>query len=123
MPVGILTGSYGAAVLRPLVAAWQSGAALRVPVRIVEVKNMFFGGNIGVTGLLAGADIGRVLAEEPDANRYVLADVCLSGGKFLDGMTPAELPQPVEIIPTNGTALRRLLDATTAESFEAGAAR
>ncbi len=122
-PVGILTGSYGAAVLRPLVARWQSGAADRVPVRVIEIENRFFGGNIGVTGLLAGADIGRVLADEPDAARYVLADVCLSGGKFLDGTTPAELPQPVEIIPTNGAALRRLLDATTAEPIDAGTAR
>ncbi len=122
-PVGILTGSYGAAVLRPLVARWQSGAADRVPVRIIEIENRFFGGNIGVTGLLAGADIGRVLADEPDAARYVLADVCLSGGKFLDGTTPAELPQPVEIIPTNGAALRWLLDATTAQPIDAGTAR
>ncbi|WP_420626294.1 DUF512 domain-containing protein [Candidatus Poriferisodalis sp.] len=115
-PIGVLTGTYGAAVLEPLVAAWRTDAAARegsvVPdVRVIEVSNRFFGGNIGVTGLLAGVDVATTLAGEPQGHRYVLADVCLSGGKFLDGSTPAELPQPVEIVPTSGTALRQLLDA------------
>ena len=115
-PIGVLTGTYGAAVLEPLVTAWRTGAAASegsgVPdVRVIEVSNRFFGGNIGVTGLLAGADIATTLAGEPQGHRYVLADVCLSGGRFLDGKTPAELPQPVEIVPTSGTALRQLLDA------------
>ena len=115
-PIAILTGSYGAAVLRPLAASWRSGVAAATgatapAVRVVEVANEFFGGNIGVTGLLAGADIAAALECEPAAHRYLLADVCLSGGKFLDGMTPAELPRPVEIVPTNGSALRELLDA------------
>ena len=114
--IGILTGTYGAAVLEPLVAAWRADAAASggsvVPdVRVIEVSNQFFGGNIGVTGLLAGADVATTLAGEPQGNRYLLADVCLSGGKFIDGSTTEELPQPVEIVPTNGTALRQLLDA------------
>ena len=116
-PIGILTGTYGAAVLDPLVSHWratvaaQSGAAAP-EVRTIEVPNDFFGGNIGVTGLLAGVDVAAALNAEPSGHRYLLADVCLSGGKFLDGLTPQELPQPVEIIPTNGTALRRMLDAS-----------
>jgi hypothetical protein len=40
----------------------------------------------------------------------VLPDVCLSRGVFLDGMTPTDLPRPVEIIPTDGAALRRALE-------------
>jgi hypothetical protein len=35
--------------------------------------------------------------------------VCLSGGRFLDGSTPADLPRPVEVLPTDGRALREAL--------------
>ncbi|MDP9020266.1 MAG: DUF512 domain-containing protein, partial [Actinomycetota bacterium] len=103
-PVGILTGTYGAQVLGPLVAALD-----RPEVRLVPVENLFFGGNIGVTGLLVGDDLARVLAGEPEGHRYLLPDVCLSQGRFLDGATPADLPRPVEIVPTDGMALRRAL--------------
>ena len=127
-PIKILTGAYGAAVLRPLVASWRavraagrSGNHQAEPdVRVVEVPNDFFGGNIGVTGLLAGADIAATLAHEPRGARYLLADVCLSGGKFLDGMTPADLPQTVEVVPTSGAELRRILDAAATSAVDAG---
>ena len=115
-PIGILTGTYGAAVLAPLVSQWQAEdmseqRESRPRARVIEVPNRFFGGNIGVAGLLAGVDIATTLEGEPASHRYLVPDVCLSGGKFLDGMTPAELPRPVEIVPTNGSALRELLDA------------
>ncbi len=58
----------------------------------VPVHNGFFGGNIAVTGLMTGVDIARVLRHEPAGQRYLLPDVCLSEGRFLDGMTVAELP-------------------------------
>jgi putative radical SAM enzyme (TIGR03279 family) len=105
-PIGIITGRYGAEVLAPLVDAIGCG-----DVRLVPVDNRFFGGNIAVTGLLVGADIARHLADEPTGHRYLLPDVCLSGGRFLDGMGPEELPRPVEIVPTDGRALRLAIDA------------
>jgi hypothetical protein len=55
---------------------------------------------------MVGADLARVLSTEPEGHRYLLPDVCLSQGRFLDGTTPADLPRPVEIIETNGLALR-----------------
>ena len=103
-PVGILTGAYGARVLAPLV-----GDLARDDVRLVPVENAFFGGNIGVTGLMVGEDIARTLAAEPAGHRYLLPDVCLSDGVFLDGLTPADLPQPVEVVASDGRALRRAL--------------
>jgi NifB/MoaA-like Fe-S oxidoreductase len=75
------------------------------PVRIVPVANGFFGGNIGVTGLLTAADVAATLASQPATDRYLLPDVVLSQGRFLDGGTLADLPQPVEVIPTDGAAL------------------
>jgi NifB/MoaA-like Fe-S oxidoreductase len=104
-PVGILTGAYGARVLAPLVATLD-----RDDVRVLEVENRFFGGTTGVTGLLVGADLARVLAGEPAGHRYLLPDVCLSQGRFLDGTTPADLPRPVEVVATDGLALRAALE-------------
>jgi hypothetical protein len=103
-PVAVLTGEYGAAVLEPLLAG-------RPGVRVLPVPNRFFGGNIGVTGLLVGTDIAPVLAAEPAGHRYLLPDVCLSGGLFLDGTTPEDLPRPVEVVRTDGVSLRRALAA------------
>ncbi|MGH9059336.1 MAG: DUF512 domain-containing protein, partial [Acidimicrobiales bacterium] len=93
--VGILTGGYGAMVLRPLIEGLR-----RDNVRVLPVRNDFFGGNIAVTGLMVGADIASVLEREPPGDRYLLPDVCLSEGRFLDGLRPAELPRPVEVVPT-----------------------
>ncbi|MGH9184958.1 MAG: DUF512 domain-containing protein, partial [Acidimicrobiales bacterium] len=104
-PVGILTGAYGARVLSPLL-----GGLDRDDVRLLLVPNDFFGGNIGVTGLMVGDDVARVLASEPVGHRYLLPDACLSQGRFLDGSTPADLPRPVEIVATDGIALRAALD-------------
>ncbi len=78
-------------------------------MRLLPVENRFFGGNVGVTGLLVGEDLTRVLAEEPVGHRYLLPDVCLSGGRFLDGLTPEDLPRPVEVVATDGAALREAL--------------
>ena len=105
-PVGVLTGTYGARVLAPLV-----GSLGRHDVRVVPVANEFFGGNTGVAGLLVGEDLARALAAEPEGQRYLLPDVCLSDGVFLDGLAPADLPRPVEIVPTDGRSLRRALGA------------
>lgn len=103
-PIGIVTSEYGARVLEPL-----TDRLGRPDVRLVIVPNQFFGGNIAVTGLMVGADIARVLAREPAGHRYLLPDVCLSSGVFLDGMSVQELPRPVEIVSTDGIALRDAL--------------
>jgi len=104
-PVGVLTGPLGAQVLGPLVALLE-----RPDIRVITVANEFFGGNIGVTGLMVGEDVARTLAAEPEGHRYLLPDVCLSQGTFLDGLTPSDLPRPVEIVSTDGLALRAALE-------------
>jgi putative radical SAM enzyme (TIGR03279 family) len=103
-PVAILTAPYGARVLQPLVERLG-----RPDVRIVTVDNRYFGGNVAVTGLMVGADLARVLADEPPAHRYLLPDVCLTQGRFLDGTGPADLPVPVEVVPADGHSLRAAL--------------
>ncbi|MDP6078035.1 MAG: DUF512 domain-containing protein, partial [Acidimicrobiales bacterium] len=103
-PVTVLTGELGAKVIAPIIETfWHDD------VEVLAVENRFFGGNVGVTGLLVGGDLARVLADVPEGRRYLLPDVCLSGGRFLDGMVPADLPRPVEVVATDGAALRRAL--------------
>ncbi len=103
LPVTVVTGTYGARVLAPLLSA-------RPDVEILTVANDFFGGNIGVAGLLTGEDLARALAGQPDGRRYLIPDACLSEDRFLDGLTLADLPRPVEVVPTDGQSLRAALD-------------
>ena len=105
--------SSARAVLEPLLGELPGN------VRLLPVKNTFFGGNIGVTGLLTGTDLGAALAGEPEHDRYLLPDVALSRGRFLDGTSVAELPRTVEIVPTNGAALVPASDGMS-ERREAG---
>jgi putative radical SAM enzyme (TIGR03279 family) len=104
-PVTVVTGTYGARVLGPLIESHP-----RTDVRVLVVENRYFGGNIGVAGLLTGTDLARELADRPPDHRYLLPDACLSGGRFLDGLTLDQLPLPVEVIPTDGAMLRAALD-------------
>jgi putative radical SAM enzyme (TIGR03279 family) len=107
-PIGILTAPYGASVLKTLLPPVLAELR-RNDVRVITVENQFFGGNTAVTGLMVGADISRVLSMQPEGHRYLLPDVCLSNGVFLDGLSAADLPRAVEIVPTNGIALREAL--------------
>jgi hypothetical protein len=100
----VLTAPYGAQVLAPLLARLD-----RPDVRLVSVENRYFGGNIAVSGLMVGEDLARTLRDEPPGHRYLLPDVCLSQGRFLDGTSPDDLPHPVEIVPTDGAGLRTAL--------------
>ncbi|HWM20265.1 MAG TPA: DUF512 domain-containing protein, partial [Ilumatobacteraceae bacterium] len=104
-PIGVLSGELGARVIGPLIAGLG-----RDDVRVIPVRNEFFGGNTAVTGLMTGADLSRVLAGEPQRHRYLLPDVCLSDDhRFLDGLSVADLPRPVEVVATDGFALRAAL--------------
>ncbi|MGH9125360.1 MAG: DUF512 domain-containing protein [Acidimicrobiales bacterium] len=76
---------------------------------MLTVANRFFGGNIAVAGLLTGEDVGEALVSAPHGRRYLLPDCCLSGGRFLDGTTPGELPRAVEVVPADGASLQRAL--------------
>lgn len=101
--VTVLTGAYGARVLGPLLAG------VRPDVAVLSVGNGFFGGNTAVAGLMTGADLADALVGADPRRRYLLPDVCLSGGRFLDGMSPADLPVPVEVVAADGASLRRAL--------------
>jgi NifB/MoaA-like Fe-S oxidoreductase len=100
--VGILTGEYAAPVIEALVDNRD--------VTVIPVRNDFFGGNTAVAGLMVGADIAREITAHPEIDEFLLPDVCLSEGRFLDGSTLADLGANVIVVPTDGASLRRILD-------------
>ncbi len=100
--VGILTGEYAAPVIEALVD--------NSDVTVIPVRNDFFGGNTAVAGLMVGADIAREITAHPEIDEFLLPDVCLSEGRFLDGSTLADLGANVTVVPTDGASLRRILD-------------
>ena len=100
----IFTGVYGAAALHSVIGKMPEG------VRVVAVQNEFFGGNTAVTGLMTGSDINRELRLVSDDEQVFVPDVCLSAGRFLDGMTLDDLIRDILVVPTDGHALRRIVE-------------
>ena len=100
----LLTGAYGKLVLTTLLKEFG-----RDDIEVLEVSNTFFGGNIGVTGLLTTGDLARAITEHGGHGRYIIPDVCLHEGRVLDGGSVENLPGSVEIIETSGAALSTLL--------------
>jgi putative radical SAM enzyme (TIGR03279 family) len=107
-PVVVVTGRLGERVLRPVLDEFGYR-----DVETAVVDNAFFGGNIGVTGLITFADLDLRLRSVPAEARVLLPDVCLSGGRFLDGETPEALCREVDIVPSDGASLRGALDQAT----------
>lgn len=101
-PRVILSGELGTRVVGPLVAGQG--------IEVRTVRNYFFGGNIGVTGLLTSADVERALRGAPANADYFLPDVCLSEGRFLDERTPEEVAastlRRLQVVPTSADGLR-----------------
>ncbi len=103
--VVIITGEYAKPILRTLCD--DNGFA---DVEIMAVENAYFGGNIKVAGLLTGQDLIKALADVPESTVCLLPDVCLSEGRFLDGLTLEDLPHPVITVRTTGQDLRKTLE-------------
>ncbi len=103
--VVVLTGEYAAPLLRGLLDDHGFGE-----VDVVAVENRYFGGNIKVAGLLTGFDIARTLETLPVDSTVLLPDVCLSEGRFLDGLGLEDLPRPVTTVTTTGNDLRETLE-------------
>ena len=88
--VSVVTGEMFAPRLTALLAKVPVGG-LTVTVR--PVANEFFGGNIGVAGLLTGQDILAQLSGRPLGDFVLLPDVALrdESSVLLDDLTPADL--------------------------------
>jgi putative radical SAM enzyme (TIGR03279 family) len=103
--VTVLTGEYAAPILRTLFD--QYGFA---DVDVKAVKNRYFGGNIKVAGLMTGRDLQVALSEVDESHVCLVPDVCLSEGRFLDGLSLNDLSRPVTSVATTGHDLRDALE-------------
>jgi putative radical SAM enzyme (TIGR03279 family) len=104
--ITVLTGEYAAPILRTLFDEYGFG-----DIEVRAVQNRYFGGNIKVAGLMTGADLRRVLEDIPASTVCLVPDVCLSEGRFLDGLTLDDLSRPVMSVPTTGRDLRATLES------------
>ncbi len=103
--VAVLTGTLGAPVISPLIDALGADG-----VDVVAVENRFFGGNVGVSGLLCGTDLVDAIAALPAGTEPVIADVVFSEGRTLDEYTAADIAKlggrDVRVVSTDATGLR-----------------
>lgn len=103
--VTVFTGEYAAPILRRLFE--DEGFT---DVNVTAVKNRYFGGNIKVAGLMTGMDLRAALSGVGESTLCLVPDVCLSEGRFLDGLTLDDLPHSVMTVPTTGHDLRSTLE-------------
>ncbi len=71
----------------------------QIKVNIYPIKNVFFGEQITVSGLLTGQDIVSQLADKPLGGRLLLPQNVLRSGEeiFLDDMTVNELEKALQV--------------------------
>lgn len=104
--VAILTGEYGARVLRPLLEKLECA----VDVSVVPVRNEFFGGNTAVTGLLTGADLAAAASRLDVGTAAVVPDVVFNEGVTLDGHTIDQIEERcgrhLHVVATDARGLR-----------------
>ncbi len=88
--VTVVTGELFAPRMRALMTR---ASRMGLNPTVIAVRNEWFGGSIGVAGLLTGRDIQARLAEIPPGDEVLVPAVALrdSAGVFLDDMTPADL--------------------------------
>lgn len=110
--VTILSGEYAAPVIRTALDSLG-----RHDVDVVAVKNRYFGGNTAVAGLMTGDDVAAIMRENGRDRVYVIPDVCLNNGRFLDDAHVDELRAEHEIVilPATGGALRHFVDSLVTE--------
>lgn len=113
--VSVVTGEMFAPRLTALLGK-VAVEGLHFTVR--PVANEFFGGNIGVAGLLTGRDILKQLSRLPQGDLVLLPAVALrdSAGVFLDDLTAADLEGalgvPVQALEPTPRALLKALTGT-----------
>jgi NifB/MoaA-like Fe-S oxidoreductase len=87
-PITVVTG----AMFAPVLAGLLERAGLESVLRVLPVANRFFGGNVAVTGLLAGSDIVEAVRESDAGGTVLVPDVIFNDdGLTLDDMSLDDL--------------------------------
>jgi putative radical SAM enzyme (TIGR03279 family) len=99
----VATGELFYPILNDFVTRLNQRAATRL--KVVAVKNHFFGEEITVAGLIAGGDLLRARDQIEGDFLIVPEQACLKSGRiFLDDMSVEELEQQLQIPVTHGGA-------------------
>jgi putative radical SAM enzyme (TIGR03279 family) len=96
LSVSLVTGVSAFRLIQKVVRDWLSIPGLRI--KIIPVKNDFFGSTVTVTGLLTGVDMLNALKKRKEiGDLIILPPNCINqDGLFLDDMTPQDLKQELD---------------------------
>jgi putative radical SAM enzyme (TIGR03279 family) len=98
--VTLITGALAAPVLRPF--AERLSEVENLEVRVVPVRNDFFGPTVTVAGLLTGGDIAAQLGGQDLGDVALLPSVALRDDVFMDDVTldqlSGRLGVPLEVV-------------------------
>lgn len=109
--IWVITGVLGEKVLKPFIKHFN--AIRRLKVKLIPVRNRFFGKMVTVTGLLTGEDILNEIQKRIKGSRkpdkILIPDILLRNGLFLDNLSLKELqekiPTRVVAVPTRADGL------------------
>lgn len=94
--VVLVTGRAAYAVVCAVAAAVED-KLLGLTLPVLAVDNCFFGSEVTVAGLLAGADVGQALSRlDYSWQAAVLPEACVRAGQFIDGWSVEQLAQTVD---------------------------
>jgi putative radical SAM enzyme (TIGR03279 family) len=93
--VTLLTGTLAAPVLQPL--AERLSQVENLEVRVVPVRNEFFGPTVTVAGLLAGQDIAAQLGGRDLGDVALLPSVAVREDVFMDDWTLAQVSETLGV--------------------------
>lgn len=86
--VTLVTGMLAATTLAGALDACEAVGR----VRLLVVPNAYFGGNVSVAGLLAGADVATAIERDAHSGTYVIPDIMFNDdGLTVDDLTAADL--------------------------------
>ncbi|MGN0707434.1 MAG: DUF512 domain-containing protein [Faecalibacterium sp.] len=112
--IDVVTGTMAAPLITDMMQELQSLYPM-ITVTVHTIQNNFFGGNVGVAGLVTGTDIIAQCKGKLSSGILGVPRVMLREEKdlFLDGISVDELAQQlgvkVEILPTGGGELVRAM--------------
>ena len=118
LPTGVDAAPYIKALVALAKEKWP-----QLQVRVVPIRNDFFGESITVTGLITGGDLIKQLADMP-AQRLILPNNMLrqEGDLFLDDVSVQDVEQALHMkaICVQETDAYALLEALITDDYSEG---
>lgn len=105
--VGVLSGTLAAPVLEAMLAPIRERCGL--DVRVIPIRNDFFGPSVTVSGLLTGQDIRTQVGEATPCDHYLLPENATREGWLIDDIRVEQLELdlgvPIRVVPATARGL------------------